>query len=128
MFIPLSSPRHVAMTFATCLVLLLAGCASTPAPVAQMAVAEAAVQSANTPETAQLAGAQLQLAISKLGAARSAQAAKDYVGARRLADEAQLDAQAAVAHAQSARSRQAAADSQAAARALDEEMSQRPAR
>lgn len=123
-----SPSRHAALTLLTFAALLLGACATTPEPVAQLAVAEAAVQGANTPDTAQLAGAQLQLAVGKLAAARAAQTAKDYASARRLADEAQVDAQAAVAHAQAARSRQAAADSQAAARALDEESSRRAPR
>lgn len=128
MTIPHSLTRHAALTLITVAALVLGACATTPDPVAQLAVAEAAVQGANTPDTARLAGAQLQLAVGKLSAARAAQTAKDYAGARRLADEAQVDAQAAVAHAQSARSQQASAESQAAARALDEEAARRTPR
>jgi hypothetical protein len=55
-------------------------------------------------------------------------AAKDFERAKRLAEEAQVDAQVAELHAQSAVSRQAAKDSQDAARALNEEINRNTAR
>jgi len=107
---------------------LLGACASAPMPTTQMAVAEAAVQGANTRSTSENAGAQLQLAIAKLDAARAAVDNRDYEGARRLAEQAQVDAQRAQTLAQSVRTRQAAQDSQDAARALSEELARKALR
>ncbi|WP_158080839.1 DUF4398 domain-containing protein [Pelomonas sp. KK5] len=99
----------------------LAGCAATPIPTTELAVAEAAVRNASTSTTGSNAPAELQLAVSKLASARHAEASKDYERARWLAEEAQIDAQAADMHAQSVQSSKAAKDSQDAARVLAEE-------
>lgn len=106
----------------------LSGCASTPAPVAEMAVAEAAVQAATTTGTRESAPAQLQLAIDKLARARQAMVDGDPPRARRLAEQAQLDAELAQVQAQAQRSRLAAQESQAAARALREELDRKVVR
>ncbi len=117
----LSAPKAI---LATALVLMLGACASTPpAPSAKMAVAEAAVQQANTTTNSQYAAAQLQIATAKLISARKAMADKDYVLADQLAEQTQLDARVAEIHAQSERSLIAAKESQDAARALREEIS-----
>lgn len=131
------SPHHLTRTRATALgltlaasaVLLLGGCASNaPMPTAQMAVAEAAVQQANSSSTAAGAPGELQVAIAKLASAREAVAAKDYDRATRLAEQAQVDAQVAELHAQATRSRKAAQESQDAARVLREEISRKTPR
>jgi predicted component of type VI protein secretion system len=121
-----SHSAAVALTAATAL--LLAGCASTPVPSARIAVAEAAVQGANTNTTREGAPGELQVAIAKLASAQQAIASKDYVRAGQLADEAQLDAQVAQLHARSADSRRAAQESQDAARVLREEISRKTVR
>ncbi|MBK6567943.1 MAG: DUF4398 domain-containing protein [Rhodoferax sp.] len=109
--------------------LTLAGCASTPPHSdAHMAVAQAAVEHANTPGTSQDAPMELQLATSKLVAARTALADKNYERADQLAEEVQIDAKVAELHAQSARSRRAAQESQAAAAALRDEISRNTTR
>ncbi len=110
------------------LFLALAGCASAPPPTSQMAVAEAAVLSANTASTSESAPRELQIAVDKLAGARQAVARKDFERARQLADEAQVDAQLAEMHAQSARSRKAAQESQDAARVLSEEINRKTVR
>lgn len=104
---------------------LLAACASVPAPSAQMAVAEAAVQRASTSSTSENASRELQIATSKLDKARLALAAKDFERAGQLAEQAELDAQVAELHAQSARSRKAAQESKDAASALREEINRK---
>ena len=106
----------------------LGGCASTPVPTTELAVAEAAVKRASTSSTSENAPAELQLATDKLASARQAVASKDYERARQLADEAQVDAQVAELRAQSNRSRKAATESHDAARALGEELPRQPAR
>jgi hypothetical protein len=118
----------LALTLASSLVVVLGGCASTPAPSAQMAVAEASVQQANTASTRENAPAELQIAIDKLASARQAMTRKDYELAAQLADQAHVDAQVAEMHAQSARSRKAAQESQEAARALREESNRKTVR
>lgn len=102
--------------------LVMAGCSSTPAPDSKMAVAEAAVQNANTANTSEHAPRELQVAISKLASARQAYERKDYKEAHRLAEQAELDAQAAVIRAQAVSAAKAAEESQEAERALREEI------
>ena len=104
---------------------LLGACASTPPPNTQMAVADAAVQAANTPSTSEAAPAELQLAVNKLALAHQAMNDKNYDRALYLAEQTQVDAQVAQQHAQSVRSRKAAQDSEDAARALQEEINRK---
>lgn len=106
----------------------LAGCASTPAPTEQLAVAEAAVQRANTTATSESSAIELKVATNKLAAARQAMASKDYELARRLAEQAEVDAEVAELRAQSARSRQAAQESRDASRVLSEEINRKSVR
>lgn len=103
----------------------LAGCASTPKPTEQLAVAEAAVQRASTTSTSENSAVELKVATNKLASARQAMAAKDYELARQLAEQATVDAEVADLRAQSARSRLAAQESDAAARVLREETSRK---
>jgi hypothetical protein len=121
-------PLPMICTSAAVLALTLAGCASTPAPSEQMAVAEAAVQRANTSGTSQNAASELQIATDKLAGARQAVNNKDYERGRQLAEQAEVDAQVAEVHAQSERSRKAAQESQDAARALREEINRKTVR
>lgn len=116
------------LTAAAVLGLTLGGCASTPAPSEQMAVAEAAVQRASTSGTRESAASELQVATDKLAGARQAVTNKDYDRARQLAEQAEVDAQVAEVHAQSERSRKAAQESQDAARALREEINRKTVR
>lgn len=132
LLLPSPRPRqrtvgHAAMLAATGL-LALAGCASTPPPTSQMAVAEAAVQHANTSSTSDYAPTELQIAVSKLASARQAMTDKDYARAQRLAAQVEVDAQVAELHAQAARSRKSAQESQDAARVLREELERKTAR
>lgn|SRR5690606_6413300 len=111
-----------ALMLGSAILLVLGGCASTPVPVSQMAVAEASVQSANSSNTSEHAPGELQIAIAKLASARAAMSRKDYVEARRLAEQAELDARVAQVRAQSVSARKAAQESQEAARVLREEL------
>ena len=106
----------------------LTGCASPPAPVEQLAVAEAAVQRASTASTTEMAAPELRVATDKLDAARSAMADDDRDRARRLAEQAEVDALVAEMQAQARRSVKAAQETQDAARVLREEMDRRPPR
>lgn len=111
-----------ALMLGSALLLVLGGCASTPVPTSQMAVAEASVQNANSSNTSEHAPGELQIAIAKLASARDAMSRKDYVEARRLAEQAELDARVAQVRAQSVSARKAAQESQEAARVLREEL------
>ena len=104
---------------------LLSACASTPMPKEQMAVAEASVKHASTTSTSDNAAGPLQIAVSKLDAARAAVAAKNYAQAKKLAEQADVDAQVAELHAQSVRSGKAAQESQDAERVLREELNRK---
>ena len=104
---------------------LLGACASAPEPKSQMAVAEAAVQAANTPSTTEFAPAELQVAVDKLALAHKAMNDRDYERARYLAEQTQVDAQAAEQKAQAVRSRRAAQASADADRALREEIARK---
>ncbi len=107
---------------------VLDGCAGTPPPTQQMAVAEATVKHANTNSTNENAAGELQIAIAKLANAREAMTSKDYRRAGQLAEQAELDAQVAELHAQSTSSRKAAQESQDAARVLREEINRKTVR
>jgi hypothetical protein len=109
-------------------VLVLAACASTPVPSETMAVAAAAVARASSAGTGELAPNELRIAVDKMAAARAALAAGDNDHARRLAEQAELDAQVAVMMAQAARSTAAAKESEEAARVLREELNRKTGR
>ena len=108
--------------------LLLTACASAPVSVEQMAVAEASVQSASSTNTSADAPRELQVATSKLAAAREAVQRKDYERGRQLAEQAEVDARVAELHAQTVRAQRAATESQDAARVLAEEVTRKSAR
>ena len=108
--------------------LAIGGCASTPIPNEQLAVAEAAVQRASTSSTSANAAAELKIATNKLASARQAVASKDYELARQLAEQAEVDAEVADLRAQAARSRLAAQESEDALRVLREETNRKTVR
>jgi len=106
---------------AATLLVALAACASQPVPIAQMAVAEASVQRADTASTRASAPGELQIAVAKLASARQAAARKEYVLAGQLAEQAEVDAQVALLHAERVRSERSAQESVDAADALRDE-------
>jgi len=108
--------------------LLLGACASAPKAPPQLAVAEAAVQRANTPGTVAAAPAELRVAADKLAAAHAAVAAGNPDRARMLSEQAEIDARVAELHADGVRSGKAAKESQDAARALAEEIQRKTVR
>lgn len=106
-------------------VIFMAGCASAPAPTAQMAVARAAVVDANSAGGSEFAPLQLKSATEKMAAAERAMADKDYVLARQLAEQAQVDAQLAGAAARTAKARKAADAVQEDSRVLRQELNRK---
>ncbi len=125
-----SSVRSLTATVTVTAVFLLAlgACATPPMPTEQLAVAEAAVQRANTTSTQEAAPTELAIAVGKLARARTAVAAGDAMLARRMADEATVDAQLAEQHAAAARAGLAARESENAARVLREEINRKTVR
>ena len=87
---------------------ILAGCASTPPPVEQMAISRAAVSNASSAGGNEFAPLQYKAAIEKMDAAERAMVGKNYVRARQLAEEAHADARLAEMTARSAKAQKAA--------------------
>jgi uncharacterized protein with von Willebrand factor type A (vWA) domain len=102
--------------------LLITACASTPAPTEQMALSRAAVSNATSAGGNEFAPIQLKSAIDKMDAAEHALSAKDYIRARQLAEQAQVDAQLAEATARSAKAQKAADALQEDSRVLRQEI------
>lgn len=86
----------------------MAGCASTPAPVGQMALSKAAVNNAMSVGGNEFAPVQLKSAMDKMDAAEKAMAGKKYELARQLAEQAEVDAKLAGLMARSTKAQQAA--------------------
>jgi len=102
--------------------IFMAGCASTPAPTEQIAVSRAAVSNASSAGGNEFAPLQLKSAMEKMAGAERAMADKDYVLARQLAEQAQVDAELAGAMARSAKAKKAADALQEDSRVLREEI------
>jgi hypothetical protein len=100
--------------------LVAAGCAGNP-PTEKIEVAEAAVDSADTRGAAADAPLELRLAREKLERAQVAMRSENYVTARRLAEQAQVDAELAEAKAQSAAALENAREMRTSIESLREE-------
>ena len=88
---------------------LMAGCASSgPKPTEQIAVSKSAVANAVAAGGSEYAPVEMRTAQDKLDRAHRAMDKEDYVDARWLAEEAQVDARLAEKKAQSAKAQKAA--------------------
>ncbi|ATG90116.1 DUF4398 domain-containing protein [Methylomonas koyamae] len=103
-------------------VVFIGGCASMPPPTEQMAVSKAAVISANSAGGNEYAPIPLKKAMEKMDTAERAMAEQNYPLARRLAEEAQVDAQLAAVSARSAKAQKAARELQEDNRVLRQEI------
>jgi hypothetical protein len=99
----------------------LSACASTPPPVAQLAAARATVSQAQ-PVAITDAPAELHTAQTKLARAEDAMQRGDYLHARLLAEQAEVDARYAWTLAENARMQRAAAELDQGIRTLREEL------
>lgn len=92
--------------------IIMTGCTSTPqtipAPTEQMAVSRAALSNAISAGGNEFAPMQIKSAMEKMDAAERAMTEKNYVRARQLAEQAQVDAKLAEAAARSAKAQKAA--------------------
>ncbi len=102
--------------------IFMAGCASTPAPIEQMAISRAAVSNASSAGGNEFAPLQLKSAMEKMDGAERAMTEKKYDQARQLAEQAQVDAQLAEATARSAKAQKAADAVQEDSRVLRQEI------
>ena len=102
--------------------IFIAGCASIPAPTEQIAVSKVAISNASSAGGNEFAPQPLKSAMEKMDAAEQAMAEGDYVRARQLAEEAQVDAQLATVTARSAKAQKAARELQEDNRVLRQEI------
>ncbi|NDU85667.1 MAG: DUF4398 domain-containing protein [Ferrovum sp.] len=117
-----SNPLLHRMALTVSAALLMASCASIPPPTGQMAISKTAVNTASTAGGAEYAPLQLQSAKHKLAGAEGAMVAENYVLAKQLAEEAQVDAELAVAMARSNQAKKAADAVQEDRRVLHQEI------
>ena len=103
---------------------LLGACASTPPPMAQIAVGKAAVERASGSAAAE-APVELAAARDKMARANEAFAAKEYTLARQLAEQAEADATLAEAQSRSVRSSRALGEVREGVRQLRDEMTRK---
>jgi hypothetical protein len=99
----------------------MAGCAGNP-PLATLSQAELAVQQADKQTASQYAPLELKTAREELERAKRAVDDEEYDEARRLADQALVDAQLAEAKAGAEKARQAAAELQKSIQTLRAEL------
>lgn len=104
------------------IVLFMAGCASIPPPTDQLAVTKAAVADASASGANEFAPVELKSAMDKLSEAERAMAEKEYVQAKRLAEEAQLAAKLAETKTRTAKAQRAVENAQESNRILREEL------
>ncbi len=115
---PKASPPLISVAIA----LTIAGCASVAPPIEQMAVSKAAVNYASSAGGNEFAPVMLKSAMDKMDAAERAMTEENYVQARQLAEQAQVDAQLAAATARSTKAQKAAAALQEGNRVLRQEI------
>jgi hypothetical protein len=109
---------------AAALIAGLAACASMPPPHQQMGAARAMVAQAHT-VAAQDAPLELSTAQTKLARAEEAMKRADYVTARILAEQAEVDAKYAWTLAENARAQRASAEVNQGINALRQELERR---
>lgn len=123
------SPAHFRTAAAALALVALTACSSTPPPTEQMAVTRTTVNRvAAAPSVAASAPVELQMARDKYMQAERAMATEDYVTARRLAAEAEVDARVAETRADASRNAANLAQVQDSIRALQEEINRRSPR
>lgn len=112
--------RSIGITLAGAI--FISGCATIPAPTEQMAVSKVAVSNASSAGGNEYAPLQLKAAMEKMDAAERAMAEENYLIARQLAEQAQVDAQLAAATARSVKAQKAVEALQEDNRVLRQEL------
>ncbi len=108
-------------TLCTAVAVWVAGCATTPVPNEQLAVAKSSVQRAEASGAPELAPVEMSTARQELASAEKATADGMAQPARQWAEKANVDAQLAEATAQERRSHKAAAEFDASMATLRQE-------
>jgi Domain of unknown function (DUF4398) len=116
-----TSGRRLAVSLVCSALCGAAGCSSVSPPVDKIAAADLAVRQAETSTASQYAPLPLRMAREKLEAARRAMDEEEYQDARRLAEQALVDAQLAQETAASAKARAAAEELQQSIETLRQE-------
>ena len=99
------APKRLLAAITLSAAVTLAGCAGTPPPTTQLAVAKQAVTDADTAEGAEYAPVELRKAREKLSEAEQANLDEQYDKARRLAEQAVWDARVAERKARAEKAR-----------------------
>jgi hypothetical protein len=117
-----SCQRYLAAAAIGCAAFLISACATVPAPTEQMAVSKVAIANAVSAGGAEYAPVEMRSAQDKMDGANRAMGKEDYDNARRLAEEAQVDARLAEKKAHSAKAQKAAMVMQDDIRVLRDEI------
>ncbi len=118
--------RSITMAAAITATALLAACSSLPPPVEQMAVTRSTVERVSSaPNAVDAAPVELSQAREKLARAERAMNEKDYVNARRLGTEAEVDARVAESRASAMRGERALKEIRDSIRSLQDEINRR---
>ncbi|MBY0409729.1 MAG: DUF4398 domain-containing protein [Burkholderiaceae bacterium] len=126
LFQPVRATRSIITVGALIALGTLTACSSTPRPSEEMAVARTTVTRVSAaPEVTTNAPVDLQKARDKLVMAEKAMSEEKYVVARRLADEAQVDARVAETRADAAKNANNLKQVQDGIRALQDEINRR---
>ena len=120
-----SMRSHWSLAVGACAAVILAGCASVPAPTEQMAVSKSAIANAASAGGAEAAPVEMRSAQDKLDRANRAMDRKEYVEARQLAEDAQVDARLAEKKAESTKAGKSAAVIEEDLRVLREELARK---
>jgi Domain of unknown function (DUF4398) len=116
-----TSLRQLIGVLPVCGILVMTGCAGKP-PLTNLSQAELAVQEADSKTASQHAPLELRTAREQLEQAKGAVADKEYDEARRLADQALVNAQLAEARSGAEKARQAAAELRKSIQSLQAEL------
>ncbi|HEU4429863.1 MAG TPA: DUF4398 domain-containing protein [Myxococcota bacterium] len=102
--------------------LVATACASAPMPTEEITRAKAAVEQAETAGAGEHAALEMKNAREKLSEAETLAGERDEVGARRAAEQAEVDALLAVAKTRRAKAQASASELQDTLEAMQEEM------
>ena len=115
-------PGSILPVLCATMALALGACAHAPIPTEQMAVSSAALTNAVSAGATELAPGEVRLARDKLDRAKAALVAEEYVLARTLAEQSEVDSQLAVARSRAAKAQTAAVALREDSRVLREEI------
>lgn len=119
---PIKHPGTAPTLASLAIASLIVGCAGVAPPTEQLAVSKAALNSAASAGGNEYAPISLRSAVLKMDAAERAMTQQEYLQARQLAEQAQVDAQLAAATARAAKAQKAASELGESNRVLREEI------